>query len=103
MNQFKRNNIWEWLENQSVIGTIWVFKNKADENRNIVRNKARLVARGYNQEECIDYDETFAPVARFVAIRTLLSFASHRNFKLFQMDIKSIFLNGFINENVYVE
>ena len=69
----------------------WVFKNKADENGNIVRNKARLIARGYNQEEGIDYDVTFAPVARLEAIRTLLVFATHNNFKLFQTDVKSAF------------
>ena len=78
------------------IGAKWVFKNKVYENKNIVRNKACLVAQGYNQEEGIDNDETFAPVARLEAIRTLLAFANHHNFKLFQMDVKSAFLNGFI-------
>ena len=106
LNQFEHNNVWELVprpEDQSVIGTKWVFKNKVDENGNIVRNKARLVAQGYNQEEGIDYDETFTPVARLEAIRTLLAFATHHNFKLFQMDAKSAFLNSFIKENVYVE
>ena len=74
-----------------------------DELGNVVRNKARLVAQGYNQEEGIDFDETFAPVARIKAIRLLLAFACHMNFKLFQMDVKSAFLNGFIQEEVYVE
>ena len=69
----------------------------------IIRNKARLVAKGYNQEKDIDYDETFAPVARLEAIRMLLTFASFMNFKIYQMDIKSAFLNGFIEEEVYVE
>ena len=62
-----------------------------------------MVAKGYNQEEGIDYDETFAPVARLEAIRILLAFASFMDFKLFQMDVKSDFLNGFIEEEVYVE
>ncbi len=90
-------------QNQSVIGTRWVFKNKMDENDIIVRNKARLVAQGFNQEEGIDYEETFAPVARLEAIRMLLAFACFKDFVLYQMDVKSAFLNGFINEEVYVE
>ena len=66
----------------------------------ITRNKARLVAKGYNQEKGIDYDETFVPVVRLEAIRMLLAFASFMNFKLYQMDVKSVFLNGFI-EGLY--
>jgi hypothetical protein len=79
-----------------------VFRNKLDENGVITRNKARLVAQGYNQEEGIDYEETYAPVARLEAIRLLLAFACAKDFKLFQMDVKSAFLNGHINEEVYV-
>ena len=74
-----------------------------DENGIIIRNKARLVAQGYNQQEGIDYEETFAPIARLEAIRMLLAFACHKNFILYQMDVKNAFLNGFINEEVYVE
>ena len=74
-----------------------------DENGIIIRNKARLVAQGYNQQEGIDYEETFAPVARLEVIRMLLAFACHKNFILYQMDVKSVFLNGFINEELYVE
>ena len=74
-----------------------------DENGIIIRNKARLVAQGYNQQEGIDYEETFAPAARLEAIIMLLAFACHKNFILYQMDVKSAFLNGFINEEVYVE
>ena len=74
-----------------------------DELGNMVRNKARLVAQGYNQEEGIDFDKTFAPVARLKVIRLLLAFACHMNFNLFQMDVKSAFLNGFIQEEVYAE
>ena len=68
-----------------------------------MRNKARLVAQGYCQEEDIDYEETFAPVARLEAIRMLLAFASYKNFILYQMDVKSAFLNGYIMEEVYVK
>ncbi|WKA12761.1 hypothetical protein VitviT2T_030117 [Vitis vinifera] len=74
-----------------------------DENGIIVRNKARLIAQGFNQEEKIDYEETFTPIARLEAIRMLLVFACFKDFSLCQMDVKSAFLNGFINEEVYVE
>ncbi|GJZ58082.1 retrovirus-related pol polyprotein from transposon TNT 1-94 [Tanacetum coccineum] len=86
----------------TIIGTKWVFRNKLDENGVVSRNKARLVAQGYNQQEGIDYDETYAPVARLESIRILLAYACALDFKLFQMDVKSAFLNGFINEEVYV-
>ena len=98
----ERNNVWELipkLEHQSIIGTKW---NKVDESSVVVRNKARLVAQGYNQEE-IDFDETFAPVARLGSIRILLAFACHKDFILHQMDVKSTFLNGYIIEEVYVK
>ena len=85
------------------IGTKWVFQNKLDESGIIVRNKARLVAKGYNQEEGIDHDETYALVARLEAIRLLLAFACIMDFRLFQMDVKSTFLNGCIEEKVYVD
>ena len=106
LNQFERNGVWELVEKPSdypIIGTKWVFRNKLDENGIVIRNKARLVAKGYNQEEGIDYEETFAPVARLEAIRMLLAYASIMNFKLYQMDVKSAFLNGLIQEEVYVE
>jgi len=86
----------------NVIGTKWVFINKSDDSGIIIRNKARLVAKGYNQAEGIDYDETFAPVARLEAVRLLLAFACMSGFKLFQMDVKSAFLNGIVNEEIYV-
>ncbi|GJY84006.1 retrovirus-related pol polyprotein from transposon TNT 1-94 [Tanacetum coccineum] len=82
--------------------TKWVFRNKLEENGIVSRNNARLVDQGYNQQEGIDYDETYAPVARLESIRILLAYACALDFKLFQMDVKSAFLNGFINEEVYV-
>ncbi|KAL4387044.1 hypothetical protein GQ457_09G000130 [Hibiscus cannabinus] len=106
LNQFERSKVWTLVDmphDKSTIGTKWVFRNKLDESVNIVRNKARLVAQGYTQEEGIDFDETYAPIARMEAIRMLLAFACHHEFKLFQMDVKSAFLNGFISEEVYVE
>ncbi|GJR66331.1 retrovirus-related pol polyprotein from transposon TNT 1-94 [Tanacetum coccineum] len=105
LNQFIANDVWELVpqpKNMTIIGTKWVFRNKLDENGVVSRNKARLVAQGYNQQEGIDYDETYAPVARLESIRILLAYACALDFKLFQMDVKSAFLNGFINEEVYV-
>ncbi|KAH9750253.1 hypothetical protein KPL71_013814 [Citrus sinensis] len=106
LNQFERNNVWELVPNpkhQSIIGTKWVFRNKMDESGVVVRKKARLVAQGYNQEEGIDFDETFAPVARLESIRMLLAYACHKDFILYQMDVESAFLNGYIMEEVYVK
>ncbi|WVZ94123.1 hypothetical protein U9M48_040058 [Paspalum notatum var. saurae] len=106
LNNFTRNEVWT-LEAKPkgarVIGTKWVFRNKQDDEGNIVRNKARLVAKGYSQVEGIDFGETFALVARLKAIWFLLAYASHHDMKLYQMDVKSAFLNGYINELVYVE
>ncbi|GJW57337.1 retrovirus-related pol polyprotein from transposon TNT 1-94 [Tanacetum coccineum] len=105
LNQFISNDVWELVPNpmdMTIIGTKWVYRNKLDENGVVSRNKARLVAQGYNQQEGIDYDETYAPVARLESIRILLAYACALDFKLFQMDVKSAFLNGFINEEVYV-
>ncbi|GKF83184.1 copia protein, partial [Tanacetum coccineum] len=82
----------------TIIGTKWVFRDKLDENGIISQNKARLVAQGYNQQEDIDYNETYAPVTRLESIMILLAYVCALDFKLFQMDLKSAFLNGFINE-----
>nr|GEX90843.1 retrovirus-related Pol polyprotein from transposon TNT 1-94 [Tanacetum cinerariifolium] len=101
LNQFVANDVWELIPlplSQSVIGTKRVFRNKLDENSIVSRNKAILVAQGYNQQEGIDYDETYALVARLESIRILLAIACAHDFKLYQMDVKSAFLNGFINE-----
>nr|GEU52779.1 retrovirus-related Pol polyprotein from transposon TNT 1-94 [Tanacetum cinerariifolium] len=89
---------------ENVIGNLnqRTLRNKLDENSIVSQNKARLVAQGYNQQEGIDYDETYAQVARFKSIRILLAYACTLDFKLFPMDVKSAFLNGFINEEVYV-
>ncbi|WVZ97234.1 hypothetical protein U9M48_042784 [Paspalum notatum var. saurae] len=105
LENFERNHVWDLVEpppNCRPIGTKWVFKNKQGENGMVVRNKARLVAQGFCQKEEIDYAETFAPVARLEAIRILLAIAASKGFKLQQMDVKSTFLNGFIEEEVYV-
>ncbi|GJZ25876.1 putative ribonuclease H-like domain-containing protein [Tanacetum coccineum] len=87
---------------QRAIGTKWVYRNKKDERGIVIRNKARLVAQGYTQEEGIDYDEVFAPVARIEAIRLFLAYASFKDFGVYQMDAKSAFLYGKIEEEFYV-
>ncbi|CAH9094710.1 unnamed protein product [Cuscuta europaea] len=105
LNQFDRLEVWTLVPKppqKTIIGTKWVFKNKKDEEGTVIRNKARLVAKGYNQQEGIDYDETFAPVARNEAIRLFLAYAAHKNFTVFQMDVKTAFLNGVLEEEVYV-
>jgi hypothetical protein len=86
-----------------VIGTKWVFRNKQDDNGMVTKNKARLVAKGYTQVEGLDFGETYAPMASLEAIYILFAFAMHHNIKLYQMDVKSAFLNGPISEEVYVE
>jgi hypothetical protein len=106
LNNFKRNQIWELVEkpkDHNVIGTKWVFRNKQDQDGIVVKNKARLVAQGYTQVEGLDFGETYAPVARLKAIRILLAYAYAHNIKLYQMDVKSAFLNDYINEEVYVQ
>ncbi|TYK27414.1 flocculation protein FLO11-like [Cucumis melo var. makuwa] len=103
--QFERNQVWTFVPKPphvDVVGTKWIFKNKTDEQGRVIRNKARLVAQGYSQIKELDFGETFAPVARLEAIRLLLSFSCFRGFKLFQMDVKSAFLNGYLSEEVYV-
>jgi len=87
----------------NIIGSKWVSRNKLDQDGVITRKKGRLVAKDYNQEEGIDYGETFAPVARLEVVRLLFAFACMSGFKFFQMDVKSVFLNGYINEEVYVD
>ena len=91
------------LVDKNVIGSKWVFKNKINEQGQIVRNKARLVCKGYSQVEGQDFDETFAPIAILEAIKMFLAYASHKKFKVYQMDVKSSFLNGDLDEEVYIE
>jgi hypothetical protein len=104
---FTRNKVWSLVERPkdhriNVIGTKWVFKNKQDENGVVTRNKSRLVAQGFAQIEGMDCEDTFAPVAHLEAILLLLAYASFRDFKLYQMDVKSAFLNGPLKEEAYV-
>jgi hypothetical protein len=90
-------------EDKNVIGSKWIFKNKLNEQGQVVRNKERLVCKGYAQIEGLDFDETFVLVAILEAIRMFLAYACHKRFKVYQMDVKSAFLNGDLSEEVYVE
>nr|GEU73618.1 putative ribonuclease H-like domain-containing protein [Tanacetum cinerariifolium] len=103
--QFRLQKVWRLvylLKGKHAIGTKWVYRNKKDERGIVVRNKARLVAQGYTQEEGIDYDKVFAHVARIEAIRIFLAYASFMGFLMYQMDVNSAFLYGTIKEEVYV-
>ncbi|GJW91070.1 retrovirus-related pol polyprotein from transposon TNT 1-94 [Tanacetum coccineum] len=104
-NEFERLEVWELVprpDKVMVITLKWIYKVKLDELRGILKNKARLVARGYLQEEGIDFEESFAPVARLEAIRIFLAFDAHMNMVVYQMDVKTAFLNGNLREEVYV-
>ncbi|GKE97804.1 retrovirus-related pol polyprotein from transposon TNT 1-94, partial [Tanacetum coccineum] len=105
LNEFERLEVWELVprpDKVMVITLKWIYKVKLDELGGILKNKARLVARGYRQEEGIDFEESFAPVARLEAIRIFLAFAAHKNMVVYQMDVKTAFLNGNLREEVYV-
>ncbi|GJR78967.1 putative ribonuclease H-like domain-containing protein [Tanacetum coccineum] len=105
LSQEEPKKVWTLVDlpnGKRAIGTKWVYRNKKDERGIVIKNKARLVAQGYTQEEGIDYDEVFAPVARIEAIRLFLAYASFKDFMVYQMDVKSAFLYGKIEEEVYV-
>jgi hypothetical protein len=103
LNNFKMNEVWSLVPRpkQNVVGTKWVFRNKQNEHGVVTRNKAQLVAKSYAQVAGLDFEETFAPVARLESIRIKLAYAAHHSFRLFQMDVKSTFLNGPIKEEVH--
>nr|GFB33240.1 retrovirus-related Pol polyprotein from transposon TNT 1-94 [Tanacetum cinerariifolium] len=103
--QFKRLDVWVLVptpDNISPLTLKWLFKNKHDEEQTVIRNKSRLVVRGYRQEEGINFEKYFAPVARMEAFRIFLAYASHKSFTVFQMDVKTAFLHGSLKEDVYV-
>ncbi|GJZ22320.1 retrovirus-related pol polyprotein from transposon TNT 1-94 [Tanacetum coccineum] len=105
LNEFERLEVWELVPRPDCVMVItlkWIYKVKLDELGGVLKNKARLVARGYRQEEGIDFEESFAPVARLEAIRIFIAFAAHMNMVVYQMDVKTAFLNGILREEVYV-
>ncbi|GKB37072.1 retrovirus-related pol polyprotein from transposon TNT 1-94, partial [Tanacetum coccineum] len=102
---FKRLDVWVLVplpDHVKPLTLKWLFKNKHDEENTVIRNKTRLVVRGYCQEEGIDFEESFAPVARMEAIRIFLAYAAHKSFTVFQMDVKTAYLHGTLKEDVYV-
>ncbi|GJS90698.1 retrovirus-related pol polyprotein from transposon TNT 1-94 [Tanacetum coccineum] len=105
LHQFDRLKVWELVDKpfgKMIIKLKWLWKNKKDEDQTVIRNKARLVAKGYAQEEGIDFEESFAPVARLEAVRIFVAYAAHKSFPIYQMDVKTAFLNGPLKEEVYV-
>nr|GFA76552.1 retrovirus-related Pol polyprotein from transposon TNT 1-94 [Tanacetum cinerariifolium] len=105
LHQFIRLDVWEIISSPDGIKPLtlkWLFKNKHDEENTVIRNKTRLVVRGYRQEEGIDFEESFVPVAQMEAIRIFLAYAAHKGFTMYQMDLKTAFLHGSLKEDVYV-
>nr|GEX71063.1 retrovirus-related Pol polyprotein from transposon TNT 1-94 [Tanacetum cinerariifolium] len=105
LHQFNRLQVWELVDKafgKTVIRLKWLWKNKKDEDQTVIRNKARLVEKGYAQEEGVDFEESFAPIARLEAVRIFVTYAAHKFFPIYQMDVKIAFLNGPLKEEVYV-
>ena len=106
-NSLVRHDTWNLVEVpkdcQNIVGCKWVFKTKRDSEGNVDRFKARLVAQGYTQEAGIDYDEVFAPVARYTSIRTVLAIANQLDLELHQMDVKSALLNGNLENDIFMK
>ncbi|GJW40473.1 retrovirus-related pol polyprotein from transposon TNT 1-94 [Tanacetum coccineum] len=105
LHQFDILQVWELIDKpfgKNVIKLKWLWKNKKDEDQTVIRNKAQLVAKGYAQEEGIDFNESFALVARLEAVRIFVAYAAHKSFPIYQMDVKTVFLNGPLKEEVYV-
>ena len=101
-----KNNVWDVVprpKGKSVVTSKWIYKIKHVVDGSIEKYKARFVARGFSQKEGIDYEETFAPVARYASIRSIFSLAAVMKWKTHQMDVKTAFLNGVVEEEVYVE
>jgi hypothetical protein len=106
INSIQKNNTWELTtlpEGHNAIGVKWIFKTKKNAEGEIEKHKARLVAKGYKQQYGVDYEDVFAPVARIETVRLVISLAAQKQWKIFQMDVKSAFLNGNLEEEVYVE
>nr|GEY95598.1 hypothetical protein [Tanacetum cinerariifolium] len=102
---FDRLDVWELVDIplcKNVINMKWFWKNKHDEENTVIRNKSRLVAKGYAQKEGVDFEESFAPVARLEAVRLFIAYATHKSFTVYQMDVKTTFLYGTLKEEVYV-
>ncbi|GKF22850.1 retrovirus-related pol polyprotein from transposon TNT 1-94, partial [Tanacetum coccineum] len=105
LHQFDRLDVWELVDGQlckNVINMKWIWKNKRDKENTIIRNNARLVAKGYAQKEGIDFEESFTPVDRLEVVRLFVTYATHKSFPVYQMDVKTTFLYRPLKEEVYV-
>ncbi|GKB36565.1 retrovirus-related pol polyprotein from transposon TNT 1-94 [Tanacetum coccineum] len=105
LHQFKRLDVWELVprpDGKNIIIVKWIWNNRSDADNIIIRNKSRLVGKGYKQEEGIDFEESFTHVAHLEAVRMFVAYAAHKNFTIFQMDVKTAFLNRPLKEEVYV-
>nr|GFA80567.1 retrovirus-related Pol polyprotein from transposon TNT 1-94 [Tanacetum cinerariifolium] len=105
LHQFDRLDVWELVDRPlctNVINLKWLWKNERDEENTVIRNKSRLVAKGYAQKEGVDFEEYFAPVARLEAVRLFIAYAAHKSFTIYQMDVKTAFLYGPLKEEVYI-
>eukprot|EP00253_Pinus_taeda_P015588 PITA_15588 len=106
LEQIENNNSWELVprpHDKNIIGTKWIFSNNLNENGEVIRNKAKLVCKGYGQREDIDFEKTFAPIVKLEAIGMFLALSNFQKFKVYQMDVKFAFLNGDLEEEVYIE
>ena len=106
IEKIEKNNIWTLVtrpKDKNIIGTKWIFRNKLNENGEVIRNKETLVWKDYAQEEGVDYGVSFSHMSRLEGVRTLLPYLVYKNFKVYQMDVKSAFLNGILEEEVYIE
>jgi hypothetical protein len=106
LESIKKSDTWDLVDlpkEKECIGVKWVYKTKYKENGEVDKYKARLLAKGFAQEYGVDYNETFAPVARLYTIRMVLATTTQHNWKVYQMDVKSTFLNGYLEEEVYVQ
>jgi len=106
IEMIEKNNTWELVDrpkDREVIGVKWVYKTKLNSDGSIQKYKARLLDKGFKQKLGIDYYETYAPVARLETIRTIIALAAQKKWKLYQLDVKSAFLNGYLEEEIYVE
>ncbi|GKC02467.1 retrovirus-related pol polyprotein from transposon TNT 1-94 [Tanacetum coccineum] len=105
LNRFKCLDVWELVKcliDKNIIAVKWIWENKTDAENTVIQNKSCLVAKGYGQEEGINFKESFAPVARLKAVRIFMAYTAHKNFPIYQMDVKTAFLNGPLKEEVFV-
>ena len=106
LDEIENNNAWELVprpHDKNIIGTKWILKNNLNENGGVIRNKDILVCKGYAQQEGVEFEETFSPVAILEAIRMLLAFSIFQHFKLYKMDVKFSFPKEDLEEEFYIE